>query len=81
LALGCPPLALGFQDEVWWSRLAQPSLSAWTAAKPLRLVEQEAPKADRDRKALACDGLLLPQTDTEVAILFRTHGDKSNRYP
>jgi transposase len=27
-------------------------------------VEQEAPKADTDRKALACDGLFLPQTDT-----------------
>ena len=37
---------------------------AWTEAKPLRLVEKEAPKADTDRKALACYGLLLPQTDT-----------------
>jgi hypothetical protein len=30
----------------------------------LRLVEKEAPKADTDRKALACYGLLLPQTGT-----------------
>jgi len=36
---------------------------AWTAATPLRLVEQEAPTADTDRKALAGYGLLLPQTD------------------
>ena len=62
--MGEPTLALGCQDEVWWSRLAQPSMSAWTEAKPLRLVEQEAPTADTDRKALACDGLFLPQTDT-----------------
>ena len=62
--MGEPTLALGCQDDVWWSRLAQPSMSAWTEAKPLRLVEQEAPTADTDRKALACDGLFLPQTDT-----------------
>jgi transposase len=62
--MGCPTLALGFQDEVWWSRLAQPSMSAWTEDTPLRLVEKEAPKADTDRKALACYGLFLPQTDT-----------------
>jgi transposase len=37
---------------------------AWTEDKPLRLVEKEVPKADPDRKALACYGLLLPQTDT-----------------
>ena len=62
--MGEPTLALGFQDEVWWSRLAQPSMYAWTEDKPLRLVEKEAPKADTDRKALACYGLFLPQTDT-----------------
>ena len=39
-------------------------MDAWTEDTPLRLVEQEAPTADTDRKALACDGLLLPQTDT-----------------
>jgi DDE superfamily endonuclease len=64
LALGCPTLALGFQDDVWWSRRAQPSRYAWTEATPLRLVAKAAPKADTDRKALAGDGLLLPQTDT-----------------
>ena len=60
----CPTLALGFQDEVWWSRLAQPSMYAWTEAKPLRLVDKEVSKANTGRKALACYGLLLPQTDT-----------------
>jgi hypothetical protein len=62
--MGEPTLALGFQDEVWWSRLAQPSMYAWTDGTPLRLVEKEAPQADTDRKALACYGLFLPQTDT-----------------
>jgi hypothetical protein len=39
-------------------------MSAWTADKPLRLVEHEAPKAATDRKALACYGLFLSQTAT-----------------
>jgi DDE superfamily endonuclease len=59
-----PTLALGCQDEVGWSRLAHPSRYAWTADTPLRLVEQEAPKAEMGRKALACSGLFLPHTDT-----------------
>ena len=62
--MGEPTLALGCQDEVWWSRLAQPAMSAWTEGKPLRLVEKEAPQTDTDRKALACYGLFLPQTNT-----------------
>ena len=70
--MGEPTLALGCQDEVWWSRLAQPSMSAWTADKPLRLVEHEPPKADTDRKALACYGLWLPQTDP--MLLRFVHG-------
>ena len=28
---------LGFADEVWWSRLAQPELHAWAEGKPMRL--------------------------------------------
>jgi hypothetical protein len=41
LALRHPDWALGFEDEPWWSRLAQPQLHAWTTgAHPLRLVEQ-----------------------------------------
>ncbi len=52
-------LLLGFLDEVWWSRLARPTLFAWQdAAAPLRLVEQTVPADDPDPKALACYGLL-----------------------
>jgi hypothetical protein len=53
---------LGFEDEVWFSRFAQPNLHAWTADVPLRLVEQVADKADPDPKALACYGLLRADT-------------------
>ncbi|HVA91573.1 MAG TPA: hypothetical protein VNL71_17225 [Chloroflexota bacterium] len=48
-------LVLGFQDEVWWSRLARPTLFAWQdAAAPLRLVEQTGAANDPDPKAIAC---------------------------
>jgi hypothetical protein len=51
---------LGFQDEVWWSRVTQPNLHAWADGDAaLRLVEQTAPKDDPDRKAFACYGLLV----------------------
>jgi hypothetical protein len=64
LAQTQPGWALGFQDETWWSRLAQPSLSAWADDDhPLRLVEQTVAKHDPDPKALACYGLLLRATD------------------
>lgn len=55
---------LGFGDETWWSRLAQPALHSWTAGKPLRLVEQAPPRGDPDPKALACYGLLRTDTNT-----------------
>lgn len=55
-----PEYALGFQDEVWWSRVTQPNLHAWTAeGDALRLVEQSMSKDDPDPKALACYGLLV----------------------
>ena len=50
-----PSWALGFEDEGWWSRLAQPALHSWAAPdQPLRLEEQAVAKADPDPKALAC---------------------------
>jgi transposase len=55
-----PEYALGFQDETWWSRVTQPSLHTWVEAGDVqRLIEQTAPKADPDPKALACYGLLV----------------------
>lgn len=57
-----PDWVLGFQDEVWWSRLARPALHAWAGDEPLRLHEPPADAADRDPKALACYGLLRGDT-------------------
>ena len=62
LAASHPEWALGFEDETWWSRLAQPALHAWTPAhQPLHLVEQTVPRTDPDPKALACYGLLVQE--------------------
>jgi hypothetical protein len=49
---------LGFADETWWSRVAQPALHSWTEGEPLRLAEQVLPKGPAEPKALACYGLL-----------------------
>ena len=55
-----PEYALGFEDEVWWSRVTQPNLHAWTAeGDALRLVAQSVAQDDPDPKALACYGLLV----------------------
>jgi transposase len=60
LAATHPTWVLGFEDEVWWSRLARPALHTWAEAdQPLRLVEQAIAKDDQEPKALACYGLLL----------------------
>jgi hypothetical protein len=53
---------LGYLDETWWSRLAQPALHAWTEDEPWHLEERTADKADPDPKALACYGLLRDDT-------------------
>ena len=55
-----PGWALGFADEVWFSRLAQPALHAWTAGEALRLGLHPADRTDPEPKALACYGLWLP---------------------
>jgi hypothetical protein len=55
-----PTGALGFEDDVWWSRLAQPTQHCWAdlEATP-KLQELTLPAEDTDPKALACDGLLV----------------------
>jgi transposase len=66
LALTHPDWALGFEDEVWWSRLASPALQAWAEPdQPLRLVEQTVAKDDPEPKALACYGLLVRWVQAE----------------
>jgi transposase len=63
LAQSHPEWVLGFQDEVWFSRLAQPNLHAWTDEEPLHLIEKALDKEDAERKAVACYGLLRSDTD------------------
>jgi transposase len=60
---------LGFQDEVWWSRLARPAMHAWSDGGPMRLQEVEAGKDDPDPKALACYGVLRGDTG-EMMLRF-----------
>jgi hypothetical protein len=60
---------VGFADECWWSRLAQPALHAWAAGEPLRLHGLARPTGDADPKALACYGLLRADTD-ELLLRF-----------
>jgi transposase len=51
--------AIGFLDEVWWSRFALPKMHTWQRPEePMRLVEQSWKSADPDAKALACYGVL-----------------------
>ncbi len=51
---------MGFQDEVWWSRVTQPNVHTWSDQdSALRLVQQTTTKDDPDPKALACYGLLV----------------------
>ena len=54
---------LGFADEVWFSRLTQPALHAWTAGEALRLGLHPVDRTDPEPKALACYGLWLPERD------------------
>jgi transposase len=61
---------VGFADETWWSRVAQPRLHTWAADAPLRLVERTVPAADPGPKALACYGLLLRPGATATEELW-----------
>ena len=71
-----PTWALGFEDEVWWSRLAQPDQHCWTDAEATqKLQELTPPAADPDPKALACYGLLVrpqPQQEEQMWLRFVT---------
>ena len=67
---------LGFEDEVWWSRLAQPDLHSWTEGDtPLHLEQKAVGADDPDPHALACYGLLLratPTTPEQIWLRFAT---------
>jgi hypothetical protein len=64
LAQGRPGWALGVADEVWFSRLAQPALPAWSApGERLRLVTPAVERDEPEPQALACYGLWLPERE------------------
>jgi hypothetical protein len=66
LATTQPTWGLGFGDEVWWSRLAQPAMHTWAPdAQAVRLVEKALPQDDPEPKALACYGLLIRHVPTQ----------------
>lgn len=74
MATNHPTWALGFADEVWWSRLAQPDQHRWSDQDAIaQLQELERAKNDTDPKALACYGLLLrrrPQQADQMLLRF-----------
>jgi len=73
LAKAHPDWLLGFEDEVWWSRLARPALHAWQDDdQPLRLVEQTVARDDPAPKALACYGLLARSWDDPMDPMRRS---------
>jgi transposase len=68
LAQRHPAWVVGFADETWWSRLAQPRLHSWIDGDQcLHLVEQTIAPDDPDPKALACYGLLVRATGRRAA--------------
>jgi hypothetical protein len=71
LAQGHQDWTLGFLDEVWWSRFANPNMHAWGWEQPLRLLEQKPSKDDDEPKALACYGVYFPQAGSSETMLLR----------
>jgi hypothetical protein len=67
-----PDWVLGFVDETWWSRLAQPAMHAWPAGSSMRPLAHALPKGAPDPKALGCYGLL--RTDGDRVLLRFVQG-------
>jgi hypothetical protein len=66
MAANHPDLALGFEDDGWWSRAAQPQMPAWSDDQPRRLGETPVPAKDPGGKAVACSGLYVPTANQMV---------------
>jgi transposase len=58
---------LGFEDEVWWSRVAQPRMHAWTDGPPMKVQLLKADENDPDPDAISCYGML--RNDTHKVML------------
>lgn len=68
---------LGFQDETWWTRLAQPDLFAWAGDDPLRLHQNPRPAKGEGPQAVACYGVL--RLDTGGVLLRFVDGRPVSR--
>jgi transposase len=71
LAATHPDWAVGYEDETWWSRVAPPTLHAWSGVEPLRLVAPAVAADDPDPKALACYGLLVRPGEAPEDVWLR----------
>jgi transposase len=67
-----PEWVLGFEDEVWWSRVAQPTLHAWTTGPPMKVQLLTSDAHDPDPDAIACYGFL--RHDTHKVLLRFVEG-------
>jgi hypothetical protein len=66
LAEANPEWVLGFEEEVWWSRVALPAaLHGRSSAegKPPPLTQHSVARDDPDPKAISCYGLYLPELE------------------
>jgi len=72
LAASHPEWVLGFEDEGWWSRVAQPALHAWTAGPPMNVQLLTSDASDPDPDAIACYGFL--RHDTHKVMLRFVEG-------
>ena len=73
-AASTPGWLVGYLDESWFSRLAQPALSAWTTTaeeKPLGLYEKTLPQRDKSARAVACYGVFVPEREKHEQMLIR----------
>jgi hypothetical protein len=71
IADGDAEWAIGFLDECWWSRVALPTLSAFSEeGEPPRMIQQSVAKDDPEPKAVSCYGLYLPEIgDTRLRFV------------
>lgn len=63
-----PEWAIGFEDEVWWSRVAQPKVRTWADA-PLKVQVLKSDDSDSDPDAIACYGFYRHDT-RKITVRF-----------
>jgi transposase len=77
-----PEWAIGFEDEVWWSRVAQPKVRAWAGGPPLKVQVLQPEDGDPDPDAIACYGFYRYDT-RKVTVRFvdgRPAGDLTAQF-